>query len=102
MTYAPMKKQNKKTLISHRLINIGLAGIKSFFLAATQVAWGLVSLFGLNLVLSYIITANRQVYPSLINKTFLHLEQFIIENIMLFFFVFWIVYFITDYKELSK
>jgi hypothetical protein len=85
-----------------RLLKIGLSGAKSFFSAITQVAWGLVSLFGLNIIIVYLMSKNNMILPPEVDKTFLLLSAFIIEHMMIFVFIFWIVYWYIDYKELKK
>lgn len=85
-----------------KLFNFGLSGLKSFFSAVTQVAWGIVSLIGLNMLIVYVATVNKQTIPSIVDITFLKLETFIIEHIMIFTLIFWLFYWIVDYKELKK
>jgi len=75
--------------------------LKSFFLAITQLAWGLVSLGLLGWVMFFI----RKEYP-LVNlpdlSNFIGLGiNFIINNITLFFWVFFIIYIYFEIKELK-
>jgi hypothetical protein len=70
--------------------------IKGIFFAVTQVAWGLVSLFGLNIILGYMINEGTTFY---IDETFLMMESFIIENMLIFVFVFFILCVYTELKE---
>ena len=74
---------------------------KSFFIAVTQVAWGLVSLFGLNLLLTYLLREG-QVLPSSLNYLFIKLEGLILNHIMVFVIVFFLVYLYFELKELLK
>ena len=76
--------------------------IKSFFLAITQLAWGLVSLGLLGWVVFFI----RKEYPlvGLPDLTkFLDISvNFILNNINLFFWTFFIIYIYFEFKELRK
>lgn len=76
--------------------------LKSFFLAITQLVWGLVSLGLLGWVMFFI----RKEYP-LVNlpdfSWFLELAvNLIIDNITLFFWVFFIVYVYFEWLELKQ
>ena len=98
-----MNYEQKRLLIfGKKSALITLALLKSFFLAVTQVAWGLVSLFGLNLLLTYIIISQKQVVPELVNNMFITLEGFIMGNIMPFCWVFFILYAFFEIKEVLK
>jgi flagellar biosynthesis protein FlhB len=85
-----------------RLMYFGLSGVKSFFSAVTQVAWGIASIFILGAVLRYMMEKYSTGVPDYVSETFLSLTVFIIDNIMWFVFIFWLFYWITDYKELKK
>lgn len=77
--------------------------IKSFFLAVTGVAWGLVSIFGFNALLSFLIVKTDSSFDlSKINPLFLKLEIFISNNLMLFIFAFFALYLYFDIKEILK
>ena len=76
--------------------------LKSFFLAITQLAWGLVSLGLLGWVMFFI----KKEYP-LVNlpdfSWFIGgLVNYILNNVELFFWVFFIVYIYFEIKELLK
>ena len=95
--------ENKKEIV--RIIKkywiTPLLILKSFFLAITQLAWGLVSLGLLGWVMFFI----KKEYP-LVNlpdfSWFLGLSvNFVINHIELFFWVFFIVYIYFEVKELK-
>jgi len=90
-----MEKKNKG--IQGIMIIVGLA--KAFFMSVTQLAWGLVSLFGLNLVLAYFLKENM---PYEISLQFIRLEGIIIDNIMIFFWLFFIWYSFSYINEVNK
>lgn len=75
---------------------------KAFFYSVTQVAWGLVSLFGFNLIISYILISKGAEMPITISKTFLILEQVIINNMMFFVSVFFVLGLYFEIKEINK
>jgi len=95
-----MKQETKRQLITGKnILGITFALFKSFFLAVTQVAWGLVSIFGLNLLLAYMI---REGTPIEVSNLFLQLEMFIGTNIMSFVFIFFALYAYVEIKEVLK
>ena len=92
---------NKTLKLIKKYWIVPLLILKSFFLAITQLAWGLVSLSLLGWVRFFIITE----YP-LVNMpdftNFLNLGiNLILNNITLFFWVFFIVYIYFEIKELK-
>jgi hypothetical protein len=82
------------------VIGIGLALLKAFFYAITNVAWGIFSLFALNSLLAYLLVSQGQV--NLVNPYFLTAEKFIIDNIMQFVWVFFILHSYSEIKEVVK
>ena len=81
---------------------IVFALIKSMFSAVTQVAWGLVSLLGLNVVMAYILAKNEMILPPYIDQTFLKISMFIVEHIMAFVWIFFILACYFEIKEVLK
>ena len=78
-----------------------LSILKSFFLAITQVAWGLVSLFALDISLAYL--SEKQGFDvTMVNKTFMDMIFFIQEHILLFVGVFFILDLYFEIRELKK
>jgi hypothetical protein len=82
------------------VIGIGLALLKAFFYAITNVAWGLVSLFAFNALITYLMVSQGQV--NLVNPYFLKAEAFIIDNIMQFVWVFFILHSYSEIKDVIK
>lgn len=78
---------------------IPLVCLKSLFLAVTQVAWGLVSIFGLNLIMTYFL---KEGMPLSISETFLILERFIAGHVLLFVGCFFALYLYFEIKEIIK
>lgn len=93
------KEKNKGSFIKGTMVVFAI--IKSFFLSITQVAWGLVSIFGLNWLITYLMV-NRQVDLSSINLLFIQMEGFIVDNIMWFVLAFFILYLYSEIKEVLK
>ena len=97
-----MNQEQKKALIfGKKTALITLALLKSFFLAVTQVAWGLVSIFALNAVIYYMYE-KQSLDLTTLNHTFLRLETFIGSNIMPFVWVFFVLYAFFEIKEVLK
>jgi len=71
---------------------------KSFFMAVTQVAWGIVSLVFLNGALYYMNEKYGTDITS-ISPTFLKLDTWIFNNVMFFFWVFFALYLYFEIKE---
>ena len=95
-----MNQQQKRLLIyGKKTALITLALLKSFFLAITQVAWGIASLFFLNILLAYML---KDGIPFYVSKMFLQLEAFIVSNIMPFVWVFFVLYAFFKIKEVLK
>ncbi len=76
--------------------------LKSLFMAIAQVAFGLASMMGLNLLLTYLVTANKMDPLTQIDPLFLKAELFIFHNLMGFVIIFIIIYFYFDLKEVIK
>lgn len=73
--------------------------LRSFFQAVTNVAWGVGSIFFLNLMVVYFL---KEEMPYEMSLRFLQLEMFITSHIMLFFWAALAVYLYYDCKELMK
>jgi len=78
-----------------------LAMLKSFFLAVTQVAWGLTSLVVLGIALFY-LRDKYGISIAQMSPLFSNLILFIADHIMLFVFVFFIVQLWLEMRELFK
>ena len=75
--------------------------LKSFFLAVTQVAWGIASLFFLSITMFYL----RDKYGTditYVSPVFASLITFVMNNIMLWVFVFCVLHCVIEYKEVNK
>ena len=72
---------------------------KSFFLAVTNVAWGLLSLFAFNALIVYLYKS-QGFDLTLIPPIFIMMEEFIINNILAFVFVFFVLCFYLEQKEI--
>jgi hypothetical protein len=92
-----ISKRDKYALPKRIILFIFIA-FKSLFLAITEVAWGLVSLFGLNLILVYML---KEGTPLFVDKTFLMLEMFITNNIMPFVIIFFCLHIYFDIRSLK-
>lgn len=79
-----------------------LAAIKSFFFAVSQVAWGLLSIFGLNIALMYMIERHGTESLTELNPLFIKLESIIITNILWFVLAFFLLYSFLEIKEVNK
>jgi hypothetical protein len=76
-----------------------LAGLKSFFFAVTQVAFGIASMFFLNLMLAYFL---KEGIPTEVSYTFLKIEMFIIQNVMNFVWTLFVLNYFFEIKEILK
>jgi len=76
--------------------------LKSLFVAITQVAWGIAGLLLLQILIVYIMVQNNMEPPEEISKVFLTASLFIIEHIMLFVSIFFVLYMYTETKETMK
>lgn len=83
-------------------IMVFLAIIKSFFIAVTQVVWGVLSLFGLNALIAYFYIQQGNVLPESINESFMFLQGIIMDNIMWFILVFFILSYYSEVKEILR
>lgn len=86
---------------SKNLFYIGLSGIKSFFFAITQVAWGISGIFIMGAILRYYQEKYEIGFDVYISTNFAKLTLFVTEHIMLFFFIFWIYSFISNYRSIK-
>lgn len=84
-----------------KYLTIPLKILKSFFLAVTQVSWGVLSLFGFNLLLAYLLKENM-IKISEINKLFISLGDIILQNIMIFTLIFFALYLYDEIIDLRK
>ena len=84
-----------------KLFLVGLAILKSFFHAVTQVAWGLTGIFAFNLILAYMLKGN-QIMPNEVNQLFMKAEMLIINHVMLFFLVLFAIYLYSELKEFKE
>lgn len=73
--------------------------LKSFFVSVTQVAWGLGGMMLLNLLLFYLL---KEGIPTQVNLTFLKLEMFIFSKILFFLFIFFVVTFYFELRDLLR
>ena len=73
--------------------------LKSFFMAVTQVAWGIVSIVALKVALIYALKGDL---PISINETFLYLTKLIVNNLMIFVWIFFAIYIYFDLNEFLK
>lgn len=74
---------------------------KSFFNAVTQVAWGIASLVILNASLLYM----HEKYGTdltYVTSTFLKLDAWVFNNIMFFFWIFFILYAYFEIRDVLK
>lgn len=96
-----MKNQNLKTKLmqTKNIIGIILALFKAFFMSVTQIAWGLVSIFGLSIIINYFV---KEGIPYYVNEFFLSCEYFILDNIVPFTLIFFILYAYFEIKEILK
>jgi hypothetical protein len=74
-------KLNKQEIVKQMMLPLAL--VRAFFLAITNVAWGLLSIFGLNALIAYLI-ASKGIELTTINTTFLAAENIILNNIIFF------------------
>lgn len=86
-------------MINKKLFMIPLLLAKAFFLAVTQVAWGLASMVFLNLEIVWVL---KEEMTQQISTGFLRLEAIVFNHIMLFVMIFFIIYAYYDIKELTK
>ena len=84
--------------MDRKYLIIPLIVLKSFFMAVTQVAWGLVSIVALKVAIIYALKG--EALPVTINETFLLLTNLIIDYMLWFAFVFFIIFVYFDLKEL--
>jgi hypothetical protein len=83
------------------MFNFGLSGLKSFFRAITDTAWGITGFLGLGIALRYMTEKYNQEYPYNLDKTILSLNVFTIDKMLLFFLVLWIYSWILSYRSLK-
>jgi hypothetical protein len=96
------RKINFKGIKILERIIMGIAIIfKSLFMAVTQVAWGLIALFGFNALIVYLYKTQGLNVLS-VSRIFLQIEGFIQQRIMLFVWIFFIVYLYFEIRELIK
>lgn len=80
---------------------IPLTLLKAFFQSVTQVAWGLLSIFGFNFALTY-LASKKSIDITDINILFLRCESIIINNAIWFVLIFLILYSYSEIKEILK
>lgn len=76
------------------IIPLGIA--KSFFMAVTQVAWGLSGLILIKIFMTYAI---REGLPIYMNDGFLIMQYFIVDYMVWFVWVFFAYYLYFEIKE---
>lgn len=81
---------------------IPLIAIKSGFQAIIQIVWGLVSLGLLGWVIFFIKKEYPDIAFSTLPESLIMIGDFIWNNISLFIWIFFIVYFYFEYLELRK
>ena len=94
-----MKEKNKGV---ERLAMAGLivlALFKSVFNAITSVAWGVAGIFLTNVSLVFLL---KDGIPVSVNQNFLLIETFILNHLMLFATVFFLLYLYTEIKSFKK
>ena len=91
-----MNKKNKFFFI----FSILLSGAKAFFESITQIAWGIASLFFLSITMFY-LRENYEVNIAYITPIFAKLTTFLVENIIWFVLVLFIISFILELRKLN-
>jgi len=95
-----MKNQQEKQFIKYKkLFIIPFKLAKAFFISVTNIAFGIASIFLLNILIIYFL---KEQIPFNISKIFLQLEMFCVKNIMWFLLIYLIVecyYIINEYGQ---
>ena len=83
-----------------KYLMIPLIILKSFFMAITQVAWGIVSIVALKVALIYAL--EKDALPVSVDELFLKIVQIIVDYMVWFALIFFVIYLYFDLNEFAK
>lgn len=93
------RKQGIKNIIY--ISKMGLAFCKSMINGIFQTSWGIAGIFIMYASLFY-VHEKFNVDITYVSKTFMQLTGWVLHNVSLIFLLFWVVYFIYEFRDLNR